>query len=41
MSGLTREHFKESFDVIFEHLANGGEGGKVSTVAVVGWIDGD
>ena len=29
---LTREHFKDSFDSIFEHLANGGQGGKVSKV---------
>nr|KAG5708500.1 hypothetical protein BaRGS_026227 [Batillaria attramentaria] len=28
VSGLVREHFKESFDGIFEHLANGGQGGK-------------
>ncbi|KAK7101384.1 hypothetical protein V1264_019771 [Littorina saxatilis] len=28
VSELTREHFKDSFDTIFEHLANGGEGGK-------------
>lgn len=30
MSEVTRDHFKESFDGIFEHLANGGEGGKVN-----------
>ena len=35
MSGLTREHFKESFDAIFEHLANGGEGGKVSKYTIM------
>ncbi|KAL8620603.1 hypothetical protein ACOMHN_017884 [Nucella lapillus] len=28
VSGLTQDHFKESFDGLFEHLANGGEGGK-------------
>ena len=35
VSGLTREHFKESFDAIFEHLANGGEGGKVSKYTII------
>ncbi|XP_071083415.1 dynein axonemal heavy chain 12-like isoform X1 [Haliotis cracherodii] len=29
VGSLVREHFKESFDGVFEHLANGGEGGKV------------
>lgn len=29
VSGLVKEHFKESFDGVFEHLANAGQGGKV------------
>ncbi|PVD24358.1 hypothetical protein C0Q70_14839 [Pomacea canaliculata] len=28
VSGLVKEHFKESFDGVFEHLANAGQGGK-------------
>lgn len=28
VSGLVKDHFRESFDGIFEHIANGGEGGK-------------
>ncbi len=26
---LVKDHFKDSFDAVFEHLANGGAGGKV------------
>lgn len=41
VQGCVKEHFKDSFDGVFEHLANGGAGGKVRlmcTKRLIFWI---